>query len=80
MPTDRRAGTKQGPYVYGGKQPRARNRDGSWRKKRSDDGTIRAGTDELHEIPIILVAVFAFAALAGLVAIATRGQTDPDLR
>ena len=29
-----RAGPKQGPYV--GKEPRARNKDGSWRKKRSD--------------------------------------------
>lgn len=34
--TDRRAGRKQGPYV--GKQPRTRNKDGSWRKKRSDSG------------------------------------------
>lgn len=32
--TDRRAGTRQGPYVE--KQPRARNQDGTWRKKRSD--------------------------------------------
>lgn len=34
---DRRAG--KGPYVSdegGGKQPRARNKDGTWRKKRSD--------------------------------------------
>jgi hypothetical protein len=34
---DRRAG--KGPYVqdeHGGKQPRDRNKDGSWRKKRSD--------------------------------------------
>lgn len=31
--TDRRAGSKQGPYV--GKEPRARNDDGTWRKKRS---------------------------------------------
>jgi hypothetical protein len=36
---DRRAGTKQGPYVPskgGGVEPRARNQDGTWRKKRSD--------------------------------------------
>jgi hypothetical protein len=36
---DRRAGQKQGPYVPspgGGIQPRDRNKDGSWRKKRSD--------------------------------------------
>jgi hypothetical protein len=32
--TDRRAGSKQGPYV--GKEPRSRKDDGSWRKKRSD--------------------------------------------
>ena len=32
--TDRRAGPHQGPYV--GKEPRTRNKDGSWRKKRSD--------------------------------------------
>lgn len=37
--TDRRAGSKQGPYV--GKEPRARNDDGSWRKKRSDAGKSR---------------------------------------
>jgi hypothetical protein len=34
--TDRRAGPKQGPYVS--KEPRARNQDGTWRKKRSDAG------------------------------------------
>lgn len=36
---DRRAGPNQGPYVPspgGGIQPRDRNRDGTWRKKRSD--------------------------------------------
>ncbi|MGH9046282.1 MAG: hypothetical protein ACRDVW_03100 [Acidimicrobiales bacterium] len=36
---DRRAGPRQGPYVKskgGGSQPRARNKDGSWRKKRGD--------------------------------------------
>jgi len=36
---DRRAG--KGPYVPdegGGKQPRARNKDGTWRAKRSDAG------------------------------------------
>jgi hypothetical protein len=33
---DRRAGSKQGPYV--GKEPRARKEDGAWRKKRSDAG------------------------------------------
>jgi hypothetical protein len=37
--TDRRAGRHQGPYVD--KQPRARNDDGSWRKKRSDAGKPR---------------------------------------
>jgi hypothetical protein len=31
---DRRAGPNQGPYV--GKEPRSRNNDGSWRKRRSD--------------------------------------------
>jgi len=31
---DRRAGPKQGPYV--GKEPRSRNENGTWRKKRSD--------------------------------------------
>lgn len=39
---DRRAG--KGPYVpdeNGGKQPRTRNDDGSWRKKRSDAGKKR---------------------------------------
>ncbi len=39
MATDRRAGPHQGPYV--GKQPRTRNADGTWRKKRSDAGTKR---------------------------------------
>jgi len=34
--TDRRAGQKQGPYVD--KEPRSRNKDGSWRKKRDDAG------------------------------------------
>jgi hypothetical protein len=36
---DRRAGRKQGPYVPspgGGIQPRDRNKDGTWRQKRSD--------------------------------------------
>jgi hypothetical protein len=33
---DRRAGSKQGPYV--GKEPRARKEDGTWKKKRSDAG------------------------------------------
>jgi len=37
--TDRRAGTKQGPYVD--KEPRARNQDGAWRAKRSDAGQPR---------------------------------------
>lgn len=41
---DRRAGPGQGPYVPspgGDKQPRDRNQDGSWRKKRSDAGKPR---------------------------------------
>lgn len=41
---DRRAGPDQGPYVpspHGSEQPRARNNDGTWRKKRSDAGTPR---------------------------------------
>ncbi len=41
MATDRRAGPRQGPYVSGGKLPRTRNADGTWRKKRSDAGTKR---------------------------------------
>jgi hypothetical protein len=36
---DRRAGSKQGPYVK--KEPRTRKKDGSWRKKRSDAGKKR---------------------------------------
>lgn len=44
MATDRRAGPRQGPYVSGGKLPRTRNTDGSWRKKRSDAGTKRSTT------------------------------------
>ena len=39
---DRRAGKKQGPYVqspHGGVEPRARNKDGTWRRKRSDAKT-----------------------------------------
>jgi len=43
---DRRAGPRQGPYVPSpgsGKQPRARNEDGSWRAKRSDAGKPRSG-------------------------------------
>lgn len=42
---DRRAG--KGPYVRdegGGKQPRSRNQDGTWRKKRSDAGTTKKKT------------------------------------
>jgi hypothetical protein len=38
---DRRAGPHQGPYVPspgGGQQPRSRNEDGTWRKKRRDAG------------------------------------------
>jgi hypothetical protein len=41
---DRRAGPRQGPYVPspgGGKQPRSRNENGTWRKKRSDTGKPR---------------------------------------
>jgi hypothetical protein len=37
MAADRRAGKV--PHV--GKQPRARNQDGSWRKKRADAGKKR---------------------------------------
>jgi hypothetical protein len=40
---DRRAG--KGPYVPdkgGGKEPRSRNQNGSWRKKRSDAGKPRS--------------------------------------
>ena len=36
---DRRAGPRQGSYVPspgGGKQPRSRNQDGTWRKKRGN--------------------------------------------
>lgn len=39
---DRRAG--KGPYVPdkgGGKEPRSRNKDGTWRRKRSDAGKTR---------------------------------------
>jgi len=39
---DRRAGPHQGPYVNNGKLPRARNDDGTWRKKRSDAGKKRS--------------------------------------
>jgi hypothetical protein len=42
---DRRAGTRQGPYVPspgGGVEPRSRNKDGAWRKKRSDTGTSKS--------------------------------------
>jgi len=35
---DRRAGPHQGPYVNDSRLPRARNNDGTWRKKRSDAG------------------------------------------
>jgi len=41
---DRRSG--RGPYVPdegGGKQPRSRNKDESWRKKRGDAGKKRGG-------------------------------------
>jgi len=44
MSTDRRAGPKQGPYVD--KQPRSRNDNGQWRKKRSDAGKTRKTTDK----------------------------------
>ncbi len=35
---DRRAGKKSGPHIpsKGGMEPRSRNKDGSWRKKRND--------------------------------------------
>ena len=42
---DRRAGPRQGPYVPssgGGKQPRARNKNGTWRAKRADAGRKRS--------------------------------------
>lgn len=42
---DRRAG--KGPYVPdegGGAQPRSRNKDGSWRAKRSDAGKPRGSS------------------------------------
>jgi len=42
---DRRAGPRQGPYVPspgGGKEPRSRNQDGTWRAKRSDAGKSRS--------------------------------------
>lgn len=38
---DRRAGPRQGPYVRNGMAPRARNNDGTWRKRRSDAGKKR---------------------------------------
>jgi hypothetical protein len=41
---DRRAGPRQGPYVPspgGGVQPRSRNENGTWRKKRKDAGKPR---------------------------------------
>lgn len=38
---DRRAGPNQGPYVNNGKLPRARNNDGTWRRRRSDAGKPR---------------------------------------
>ena len=39
---DRRAGrVPHVPSPGGGKQPRSRNKDGSWRKKRSDAGKRR---------------------------------------
>jgi hypothetical protein len=41
---DRRAGPKQGPYV--GNQPRTRNNDGTWRKKREDAGKPRSDKKE----------------------------------
>ncbi len=44
---DRRAGPRQGPYVKskgGGIQPRARNKDGSWRAKRADAGKSRSAS------------------------------------
>ena len=36
--TDRRAGKRSGPHVpsKGGMEPRSRNRNGTWRKKRKD--------------------------------------------
>ena len=45
---DRRAGPRQGPYVKspsgGGTEPRSRNKDGTWRKKRSDATPARSST------------------------------------
>jgi hypothetical protein len=41
---DRRAGPKQGPYVPspgGGKQPRSRTENRTWRKTRNDAGVPR---------------------------------------
>ncbi len=38
---DRRAGTKQGPYVRNGLAPRSRNDNGQWRAKWSDAGKKR---------------------------------------
>jgi hypothetical protein len=39
MTADRRAGRDNVPHV--GKQPRSRNNDGTWRKKRNDTGKKR---------------------------------------
>jgi hypothetical protein len=42
--TDRRAGKRNVPHV--GRQPRSRNHDGTWRRKRDDAGKTRESSGD----------------------------------
>ena len=71
---DRRAGPRQGPYVRsrgGGIQPRARNQDGSWRRKGTRAGKVHDPQSE-QAIGWVLLAV-AIGAGAFLLRAASRG-------
>ncbi len=60
--TDRRAGKRNVPHVS--RQPRSRNDDGTWRRKRGDAGKSRANSGDgfsLGRIGGILVGVLVAA-------------------
>ncbi len=70
MPADRRAGRRQGPYVYSGRQPRARRNDGGWYRKRSD-----AGRPRTEQGTSLLEWALAGAAIVGLYKILTGSNS-----
>ncbi len=53
--TDRRAGKHNVPHV--GRQPRARRKDGGWRRKRSDTGKPRGASAGVTASQIVGVTI-----------------------